>query len=429
MTATLERATFETSRALEYFSEKELRQQIGYDKDYWPLVIIRELIDNSLDACEVGTKTPEIGITVADDEITVTDNGPGITPETVEKSLDYSVRVSDKAYYVSPTRGQMGNALKVIWAASFVDSGSGFVEITARGVRHRVTIDVDRIAQKPALAHERLLALVKNGTSSYIRWPGSTSLLLAPPVGVSYKPAPQSVGELVGAFAAFNPHTTFTLNGERFERTVPGWEKWRTDDPTSAHWYSCETLRDLVAAYVAKERDGGRVKTVREFVSEFRGLSGTAKQKAVGWAGQYLHDFVTGGDIDAAFIEALLERMKAQCKAPKPSVLGIVGEDHLKSWMVANGVAESTIMYKRRLGADTLPYVLEVAFGINDDEASSRRIAVGLNWSPVIGGATDEVLRSAIASVRIDPHDPVTLVVHAAKARFNFADRGKTRVA
>ncbi len=35
--AVLERATFETSRLLEYFNEKELTAQIGLSPGYWPV--------------------------------------------------------------------------------------------------------------------------------------------------------------------------------------------------------------------------------------------------------------------------------------------------------------------------------------------------------------------------------------------------------
>src|SRR5262245_11420346 len=60
--------------------------------------------------------------------------------------LDDAVRISDKSHYVSPTRGQLGNALKCLWAAPFVVSGErGLVEVAARGVRHRVEVSLDRI--------------------------------------------------------------------------------------------------------------------------------------------------------------------------------------------------------------------------------------------------------------------------------------------
>ena len=122
---TLKREVFETSRELEYFSEKELQAQIGHDKRLWPIAILRELIDNSLDDCEKTTIAPNIEIETKDDFITVSDNGTGIPVDVINKSLNYLSRVSDKAYYISATRGQMGNALKVVYAAPYVTSGKG----------------------------------------------------------------------------------------------------------------------------------------------------------------------------------------------------------------------------------------------------------------------------------------------------------------
>ena len=60
---TLTRETFETRRESEYFTEKELRAQIGHGPEGWPLAILRELIDNSLDACEMSGVPPEISVT------------------------------------------------------------------------------------------------------------------------------------------------------------------------------------------------------------------------------------------------------------------------------------------------------------------------------------------------------------------------------
>ncbi|MBD3343290.1 MAG: hypothetical protein GF353_29610, partial [Candidatus Lokiarchaeota archaeon] len=48
----LNRTTFETSREMEFFTEKELRMQIGFSKEKWPVALVKELVDNSLDACE-----------------------------------------------------------------------------------------------------------------------------------------------------------------------------------------------------------------------------------------------------------------------------------------------------------------------------------------------------------------------------------------
>ena len=103
----LERATFEVSRELEFFSEKELTMQIGHRREWWSVALLKELIDNALDACETAGIPPEIDATFDDDGFSVRDNGPGLPAETITGSLDYLKRVSDKTFYVSPTRGQL----------------------------------------------------------------------------------------------------------------------------------------------------------------------------------------------------------------------------------------------------------------------------------------------------------------------------------
>ena len=56
----LERATFRTSRLLDFCSEKELIAQTGHRPEAWPLVVLQELVDNALDACEEARTAPEI---------------------------------------------------------------------------------------------------------------------------------------------------------------------------------------------------------------------------------------------------------------------------------------------------------------------------------------------------------------------------------
>jgi len=432
--AVLERTTFQTSRELEFFTEKELTMQIGHDQDLWPITILKELVDNALDACEMAGTAPEIEVTIGDEGFSVQDNGPGLPESTMLRSMDYLVRVSDKAYYVSPTRGQMGNALKVIWAAGFVANETGVVEVTTGGKHHTVTVSLDRIAQKPRMT--RTVdegAVVRNGTLIAVHWPDLSGRLVEGKYPGFYTVPPMwRADRLIEAYAAFNPHATFRLNGQAYERTDATWRKWRPDEPTSPHWYTPETLRDLIAAYVAEERRcGERTKTVRSFVSEFRGLSSTIKQKEIsaGYSGVYLQDMVKDDDIDPAFVEKLLADMKAASKPPKVSALGIIGKEHLTHWMLTYGdAAEESIRYSRTYGEEGgAPYIFEVIFGVRKTDGEDRIIRTGMNWTPALDNPSG-VLSDAIQEMRIDVHDPVTLVVHMARPRFEFVDRGKTRV-
>jgi DNA topoisomerase VI subunit B len=56
----LEGTTFRTSRLLEFCSRKELVAQTGHEPEAWPLVVLKKLVDNALDACEEGGVAPEI---------------------------------------------------------------------------------------------------------------------------------------------------------------------------------------------------------------------------------------------------------------------------------------------------------------------------------------------------------------------------------
>jgi DNA topoisomerase VI subunit B len=89
---TLTRTTFVTSRQHEFFTEKELTMQFGAPRALWPLMTVKELIDNSLDAAEATDVAPEIAIVLEADSVTVTDNGPGLKASTIASALDYNLR-------------------------------------------------------------------------------------------------------------------------------------------------------------------------------------------------------------------------------------------------------------------------------------------------------------------------------------------------
>src|SRR6476620_2809265 len=80
----LERVTFRTSREMDFFSERELVTQTGHDKDEWPLVIVKEPMDNGLDACEEADVPPVIEVVADASGITVRDNGPGLPEDTLK---------------------------------------------------------------------------------------------------------------------------------------------------------------------------------------------------------------------------------------------------------------------------------------------------------------------------------------------------------
>ena len=58
MSAKLERTTFSASRAAEYFDARQLSALTGVPTDEFTNVVLKELVDNSLDACETAGVPP-----------------------------------------------------------------------------------------------------------------------------------------------------------------------------------------------------------------------------------------------------------------------------------------------------------------------------------------------------------------------------------
>jgi DNA topoisomerase VI subunit B len=436
----LRRTVLTTSRLLDFFSRKELVAQTSHEQHAWPLVILKELADNSLDAAEDAGIAPEISVRVDKHGITLSDNGPGIPERTVAKILDFSVRVSSREGYVSPTRGAQGNALKTILAMPFVlnAQNEGRVHFETRGVRHSIRVSVDRIRQKPVVHHDKEKGpFVKTGTSVEVEWPESACSML--------QSARMRFLQIGQDYTFVNPHLTLRMDwfGDKAEvkASDPKWSKWLPSDPTCPHWYKPEHLERLAAGYITHDLDRNhKERTVREFIAEFSGLTGSAKQKSVLEATDLarlgLSALRNGDGLDQTRVRQLLEAMKEHSKPIRPAALGVIGRDHLEERFVALGANLQTFEYKKIAGfndEDGLPFVVEAAFAYRP-ERSGRRLVSGVNWSPGIVnpfrqvGRFGQSLDSILEAQRSGQGEDVVMLVHLAYPRVEFTDRGKSAV-
>jgi hypothetical protein len=445
----LTRVAFKVSRLMEFCSERELQKQTGHSFHDWPLVVAKEIVDNALDACEEAEVAPEITISVDPDTIFIQDNAEGIDTETIELILDYTIRVSSREAYVSPTRGAQGNALKTILAMGYVldrkigsdADAAGITIIETHGIRHQIEFRVDHVNNQPKIIHATTESPVKVGTKLTIKWPPVDLLLY---VKDRFK-------QLIEGYVWFNPHLTLrgVWCGREFvnvSATNPNWEKWRPCNPTSPHWYDETRLQRYLGAHVARDRDLKRHRTVRQFIGEFRGLSGTAVQRKildeVGCSHQPLGQFFGVDQVNRSGIARLLAAMRKYSKPVAPKHLGIIGVEHLKQRFLAAGGNAETFKYQQRKGMtdDGIPYVIEFAFGLHQSALSQRGFAVsrkfitGANWSVGINnpfrafGSTGEGLESTLSRVRANVNQPVICALHLASAYIQYADRGKSSI-
>jgi hypothetical protein len=345
----------------------------------------------------------------------------------VEAALDFSTRTSTNTRYVSPTRGQLGNALKCVLAAPavrFPGQGLG-VTIEARGVRHWIALRHDEIAQAPTVDHRKEPCAVNKGTSVRVVWPEVAGCGLWQEGGTCYRPL-----DLARAFALFNPHAGVSFGGKVLLEPV-ALKKWNACRPTSPNWYDIRQLSDLIAAHVHRERTGqAEPMLVRDFVQGFAGLDGPSRAKKVladaGLSGLRLADLAQGDNLDRETVAALLGVMKDAAKPIRPDGLGSIGKENWLRAMATLYSVETEGRYRCRRGVDEhgRPYVVEAVLGYLPENCDGRILRVGLNWSPALK-VPHEAIHRALSDARVSEEWLVFVGLHIITPLAGYTDRGK----
>jgi hypothetical protein len=383
------------------------------------------MVDNALDACEAASVSPVVKILVSPDSITVADNGPGMAPATLERILDYGFKTSSNSAYVSPTRGQQGNALQTLLAMAYALTGKpGVTIIKSRGVQHRIEFDIDPISREPRLSHQRVDIDQAAGTEIVLEMPTPAIDLV-------------DLRNMAFDFTWCNPHVALycrAIDGPSLahQPTEPNWTKWKPTDPTSAHWYDVASLKVLIAAEINKARlSGSAQRTVSDFIGDFRGLAGTAKRRdiceSLGASRQPLDAFFARGDGD---LRRQLDLMKAESRPVKPRDLGVIGAAHVLA--VVAGDPETSRYKRAEIDVDGVPYLIECGF--NWFGAGARTMVTALNWSAAVGAdpfrdLNGLGLESILTEQRAGKDEPVAFFLHVASPKLTFLDRGKSAVA
>ena len=200
----LQREHFSVSLAAAYFSIADLQAQTGQESNQWRHVILKELIDNGLDAAEAVGHAPNIRIEFAEttDGLTlaIADNGPGIPPPVVEKLLDFTGFFGNKAMYRAPLRGQQGNAFKTVLGVPVALSSErrSRTLIESAGIRHNLQIWVSP-SGAVRCDHQQTPATTPPGTRITVTIPGPAECYF-------WNPAYWAT-----AYALFNPHARIQI--------------------------------------------------------------------------------------------------------------------------------------------------------------------------------------------------------------------------
>lgn len=381
----LERQHFSIARAAEYFKLSELQAQTGQPANQFLHVVLKELLDNALDAAEKAIVAPDITVEYQHMgesrlRLAIVDNGPGIPPSIVEKLLDFATRTSDKAAYRAPTRGAQGNALKTVLGIPIaLGDETGSLRIEAAGVIHDITIWITP-AGEVKHTHRQTPA------ETY----GTRIETTIPPYsyGMAWQP-----NRWLFTYALFNPHASLQIReipppfeqaeheesdflDLSFSPTIhfpeDKWRKFLPSDTTPSGWYTGAEFATLVHLKAAVHPD----QPIGDFIREFRGLS--RKWREVGKS--VIVKTVEQLAKASRAIPILHQAMQTAAPLPNPEVLGRVGPDHFRKWFDDYTIKPDRYWYKHRFGeAEGMPYLVEVA--IAETETGDPDFFYGLNFS------------------------------------------------
>lgn len=111
-----------------------LSQKAGAPKHHLRRMALKELVDNALDASPTARLTR-----IADDIFRVEDDGPGLAPQKVAALFSVTRPMLSTKLIRRPTRGAVGNGLRVATGAAFASGGS--VAVASNGVHQELTFD------------------------------------------------------------------------------------------------------------------------------------------------------------------------------------------------------------------------------------------------------------------------------------------------
>lgn len=262
----LERVHIERSRIMEYLNVNDLRAMTGLSPDDFHKAIIKELVDNALDACEERSVTPEISVKAHRENgqyhYKTTDNGGGMTEEVIRKILNFETRTSSKEAYRAPTRGAQGNALKTVFGIPIAlrqEDTPRSIVFRTRDKEYTITIDPNYIADVPEIEFEA------NNSQPFL---DGTEISLAIDLGFDsedYRGHYAGIyHDMLFAYSLFNPHATFIFNDDiQLKARNTEFRKFLPTDLTSPQWYTANDFASLIYGLV----NAGHDKGIRDFLS------------------------------------------------------------------------------------------------------------------------------------------------------------------
>lgn len=404
-------STFVTRhREFDYLQLHWLEKTSGRPSHEWDLYIIKELLDNGLDADERWAREHGGPIELSIDvhyrhielldihslDIAVSTSGPFPT-QLLPAIFDLTAYTSDKSHFNYPSRGQQGHALKTTLGIPYALRHEFYGDysnirkplvIETGDESYVISLEIDEGRQRVSLCSVGPEQLNPPHPGTKIR------------VGIDrfVQERPRTLGDLhtwARRFALFNPHATFhwrvTVGDEQAVwnfRADPTWEG-PFADTSPIHWYEYTQLRELL---LALDRQLGPETPLPEILQTFAGFtlsedpeSQQAKALCKRLGFQMLGDLRLTSDHIHTLRDGLWPALRRKGRKVPAEQLGKLSATHLVDALTRFFDLEEPPLYRRIVHDDPSdpahPFVLELALARLPAE-NKRVIWTGLNHAP-----------------------------------------------
>ena len=185
---------YKTRIASDFFNMKGLEARTGLTSYSWGLAIIKELVDNALDAVE-SQEEKHIDLIAKDNKFKLFDNGNGLSVGDIRQIYDFENYVSKNRHVITASRGKQGNGLKSIIGMCYVKKYS-LLWHTNDGIILQAVFNADSVADQE-------LAVSFNNVESTNR----TGVEID---GICYNE--EFLETIIEQYSACNPDVTFNLD-------------------------------------------------------------------------------------------------------------------------------------------------------------------------------------------------------------------------
>jgi len=413
------------------------RHLLGFDnKRKALLTVVKEAVDNSLDACEEAKILPEIQIQIVEMgndrfRITVEDNGPGIVKKQIP-NIFAKLLYGSKFHTMKQARGQQGIGISAAVLYAQLTTGRPakiWSRISPQDVAHYYELHIDTQKNEPEIVKDE-----------EVNWKKENGVKIELDIDASYQKGDQSVDSYLKQTAIANPHATIIYTNPKAEQLVfPRASDKLPKEPTEIkpHPYGVEL------GIMLKMLKNTECRTLQSFLTqEFSRVGpGTAKE-ICDKSGLFTN--MKPGELQLPHVEKLVEAIKTtKIIAPSTDCIVPIGEELLEKGLRKEVAAEFYTAVSRSPDVyKGIPFVIEVALAYGGEQpadqpirllrfanrvpllyqqgaCSSTKAVVQTNWKPY--GLSQS--QGAI------PAGPLTLVISLVSVWPPFTSEAKEAVA